>query len=311
MDVVLVGPGALGGLLAVHLTPVLEQTGGQLTVLDHNPDRAARLARQGLTLVTGESKRHVRPRVCSDPRRVGQCELLLICVKSNDLATTLASLSPLIRADTLVVGFQNGMTHVDLLRNTAGCAAAGVTALGASLAGAGRILFGGHGPTRLGLLSGEQGRPTLDRLLALLRQAGLEASISGNILTDLWQKLFVNVGINALTAIHNRKNGQLLTSCALRSTMKQAVNEAVAVAEQNRIPIMADPIAATFAVCRKTRANVSSMLQDVRRRKKTEIMAINGFVVGQGRELGIATPVNSELVNRILAIEASWTENHA
>jgi 2-dehydropantoate 2-reductase len=74
---------------------------------------------------------------------------------------------------------------------------------------------------------------------------------------------------------------------------------------------MGDPVAKTFAVCRRTRNNISSMLQDVRRQRPTEIMAINGFIVEQGRQLGIATPVNRELVKKVQAIEAFWTRHHA
>lgn len=311
MHVVLVGPGALGGLLAVYLTPVLEHSGGRLSLLDHNPDRAAFLAANGITLLEDGGERHVRPRVHADITSLGRCDLVLLCIKSNDVAGALTYLQPLIHSDTLIVGLQNGMTHITLLEDCAGIPAAGVSALGASLAAPGTVFFGGHGPTRLGLLKDNRECAVLDTFIDLMQQSGLEAGISDNIRADLWNKLFVNVGINALTAIHNRKNGQLLTSCTLRSTMKNAIREAMTVAEKSGVPIMGDPIARTFAVCRRTRNNISSMLQDVRRQRPTEIMAINGFIVEQGRQLGIATPVNRELVKKVQAIEAFWTRHHA
>jgi 2-dehydropantoate 2-reductase len=203
------------------------------------------------------------------------------------------------------------MTHISLLKDSAGIPAAGVSALGASLAAPGTVFFGGHGPTRLGLLKDNRECAVLNTFIDLMQQSGLEAGISDNILADLWNKLFVNVGINALTAIHNRKNGQLLTSCTLRSTMKNAIREAMTVAEKSDVPISGDPVARTFAVCRRTCNNISSMLQDVRRQRPTEIMAINGFIVEQGRQLGIATPVNRELVKKVRAIEELWTRHHA
>jgi len=311
MHVVLVGPGALGGLLAVHLAPVLEQSGGRLSILDHNPDRAAFLAENGITLFADDGEHHVRPRVHVDVEGLGRCDLVLLCIKSNDVAGALTHLHPLIQPDTLVVGLQNGMTHIRLLKDCGGIPAAGVSALGASLAGPGKVFFGGHGPTRLGLLKENRKCAVLNNFIDLMQQAGLEAGLSDNILADLWRKLFINVGINALTAIHNRKNGQLLTSCGLRSTMKKAIHEAMAVAEKTGVPSKGDPVAETFTVCRRTRNNISSMLQDVRRRRPTEIMAINGFIVEQGRRFDIATPVNRELIRRVRAIEASWSGHHA
>ncbi len=88
--------------------------------------------------------------------------------------------------------------------------------------------------------------------------------------------------------------------------MKKAVSEAMTVAKARRINILNDPIAAAFAVCRRTRSNTSSMLQDVLRQRPTEIAAINGFIVDEGKELGIETPVNAELVRKVREIEQSW-----
>jgi 2-dehydropantoate 2-reductase len=311
MHVVLVGPGALGGLLAARLMPVLERHGGRLSLLDHRPDRAALLAENGITLLEHGRTLHVRPQVFVKADEIGGADVILLSVKSGDVAKALACLRPLLDSDTLLLGFQNGMSHVDLLRQSDATAAAGVTALGASLAEPGQVVFGGQGPTSLGLFDDGEKCALLDDFVDLMQQAGLDARRSNNILADLWKKLFINVGINALTAIHGRKNGQLLTSCGVRSTMKKAIGEAVAVAEKSGIPIQGDPISQTFAVCRKTRNNVSSMLQDVRRRRPTEIMAINGFVVREGERLHIDTPVNRKLVNQIRAIEASWHTHHA
>ena len=48
-------------------------------------------------------------------------------------------------------------------------------------------------------------------------------------------------------------------------------------------------------VMEMTRPNVSSMLQDIRAGRRTEIESINGAVARLGKELGIATPVNNWL----------------
>ncbi|HSR36140.1 MAG TPA: ketopantoate reductase C-terminal domain-containing protein, partial [Desulfurivibrionaceae bacterium] len=60
-------------------------------------------------------------------------------------------------------------------------------------------------------------------------------------------------------------------------------------------------------VCRTTATNISSMLQDVRKRRLTEIAAINGAVVAIAERLGIATPINRELTREIRALEQGVT----
>ena len=67
-----------------------------------------------------------------------------------------------------------------------------------------------------------------------------------------------------------------------------------------------DPLSKVEAVCEATAANVSSMLQDVLRRKPTEIDFINGAIVRQAQALNLPTPVNSVLTNLVKTIEASY-----
>ena len=310
MHVVLVGPGALGSMLAVRLAPLLGGEEESLTLLDHNRQRADFIADNGITLYQGTDASQVttiHPVITTDPSAISKCEVILLCVKSGATAQALIHAAPLIREDTLIVGLQNGMAHLENLRRTRGIAVAAVSSAGATLMAPGQVMDGGAGVTRFGLLTPLPSPPKrLHDLVALFNRAGLEAEAVPDIMARIWEKLFVNVAINALTAIHRRKNGQLLTSCSIRNSMKKAVSEAMAVARGQQIEIDYDPVATAFAVCRRTRNNTSSMLQDVLKQRPTEIAAINGFIVEQGKQLGIDTPVNAELVRKVREIEQSW-----
>ncbi len=307
MHVVLVGPGALGSMLAVRLAPQLEGEDETLSLLDHDRQRARCLAGKGITLYRNENKTTIHPVITTDPTDISGCDVVLLCVKSGDTAQALLHAAPLITEDTLIVGMQNGMAHLEKLRRTKGVAVAAVSSAGATLTAPGQVMDGGSGVTRFGLLS-KTPSPSkhLENLVALFNRADLEAEVVPDILPRLWEKLFVNVAINALTAIHRRKNGQLLTSCSIRNIMKKAVSEAMTVARARKVEIFDDPIATAFAVCRRTRNNTSSMLQDVLKQRTTEIAAINGFIVDEGKQLGIDTPVNAELVRKVREIEQSW-----
>lgn len=307
MHVVVVGPGSLGSLLAVQLAPQLKIEGGALYLLDHNQKRAAELMRSGITLLKFGHQFTVHPAITADPAEISACDILLLCVKSGNVAKALHHAGSLITEKTLVVGLQNGMAHIETLRQSKGIAVAAVSSAGATLSAPGQVLFGGAGVTRFGLLSnGRDSSKRLKNLVSLFNLAGLEALLFADIRPWLWEKLFVNVAINPLTAIHKRKNGQLLTSCSIRNIMKKAVSEAMAVAEANKIHVVDDPLALAFTVCRRTKNNTSSMLQDVLKEQPTEIEAINGHIVSEGKRLNIDTPVNADLVHQIRKIERSW-----
>jgi len=93
----------------------------------------------------------------------------------------------------------------------------------------------------------------------------------------------------------------------VRELMRQAVSEGARVAKRKRIKLAYDdPLAKVEAVCEATASNVSSMLQDVLAKRRTEIEYINGFIVRQGQELGIPVPVNTVLLDLVKTIEASY-----
>jgi 2-dehydropantoate 2-reductase len=304
MHIVLVGPGALGTLLAVRLAPSLKKEGDALFLLDHDHKRARTISKSGLTLSKDGCIFTANPPVTADPRTITDCDILLLCVKAGDVITALEDAAPLIANDTLVIGMQNGMGHLEALGNTPGIGVAAVSSEGATLEAPGKAIYGGSGSTCFGMLSASTPIPEkLRTLISLFIQADLQAKLVSDIRPYLWEKLFVNVGINALTAIYRRKNGRLLTSCSTRSTMKKAIAEAVAVAKKNNVHLISDPLTLTFSICRKTKNNISSMLQDVYKKRPTEIDAINGYIVREGNRLGVPTPVNADLVRRVREIE--------
>jgi len=307
MHLVLVGPGALGSLFTVRLAPHLQEKGDAYFLLDHNPVRARDLTRTGFSLQQNDSLFHASVQVTADPHAITDCDVLLLCVKATHVRDALQSAAPLITKNTLVIGMQNGMAHLDALLNTAGIAAAATSSAGATMTAPGRVLFGGAGLTRFGLLAGDIPVPEeLEEVVGLFTRAGIQAELVDDIYACLWQKLFINVGINALTAIHGHKNGWLLTTNPIKNIMTEAVAEAVAVAKAKKICLPADPLGETFSVCEKTKENISSMLQDIRNKRPSEIEAINGYIVREGAELGIPTPVNRELVRQVREIEQSW-----
>jgi 2-dehydropantoate 2-reductase len=75
------------------------------------------------------------------------------------------------------------------------------------------------------------------------------------------------------------------------------------VAQKLGIQVSPDPLAGVMEVCRATATNISSMLQDIRAGRPTEIEAINGAVVRLAESLQLPVPVNEELLRQVRALE--------
>ena len=240
-------------------------------------------------------------------------DIVLFCVKSQDLDHCLHSCQPLLSPQTLVVFLQNGISHLDIQERLylPAAPAFASSSEGATLLGPGHVLHAGKGKTLMGFLTDPTDRhqQQLAELARLLQEAGLDVELSQDIRTQLWAKLFVNAGINPLTALYNRTNGQLLTSCAARGRLKNIVRESETVARACGITIAVDPLQTTLAVCKRTARNISSMLQDRRHQRPTEIDAINGAIVREGKRVGIATPFNEEAVQQIKKMEEKYNQD--
>ncbi len=303
MKIGVIGPGAIGCLFGA----LLSRAGHEVWVLDHRPERAQLLDRQGMVgHDPGGRAWRAQVRATAEAAQIGPVPLALLCVKSAAVAEALADARSMLGDKTLVVALQNGLGHHPILDATLPLWALGITSQGANLSGPGHLIRGGQGPTLLGFISPapDWARTRLAETAAMLSQAGLPAELSPDIRAAAWNKLIVNAGINALTALEDCSNGELLERPAALELMAGAVREAARVARQSGVAVKADPLEMTLAVCRATAANWSSMWQDVRSGRPTEVAAINGEVVRRGQELGIATPVNELLLARVLALRA-------
>lgn len=313
MHFLLVGPGALGCLLASYLSRGLAGTDNRLSLLDHNPERAELIKRRGILCDLQDGQHSIPIEATARPDQIKPADVIVLCVKSYDIPACLAFCQPLLLDGTLLVFMQNGISHLNC-QNLAGKAACafGTTTEGATLLGKGHVRHAGTGTTSLGFLAQPAAKfiQLLNKTAEIFSLGGLAVSVTEDILDHLWAKLFVNVGINALTATLGCTNGDLLHLPGVPARIEAAVGEAEAIARARGISIAGDPYAATIAVCQKTAHNISSMLQDVRNRRRTEIAAINGAILREGQELGIATPENLTLVEQVKEIEAGYTDEN-
>jgi len=303
MKTVIIGAGAMGCLFGGLLT----EGGADVWLLDVWQEHVAVLQDEGLSIEWQGKIRRVPVKATTDPGSIGKLDLAIVFVKSLHTATAADTAAGLLAENGFALTLQNGMGNADIISEAVDAerVIAGTTAHGATLLGPGHIRHAGRAATLIGMWG--NGDPAVAvKTAAFLTAAGIETEANENIRAIVWNKLLVNIGINAITALTGIKNGQLLDLPQTRELSTAAVEEAVAVARALGLEVAQDAAERTLEIARATAANRSSMGQDVDGRRPTEIGAINGFVVRQAEELNVDVPVNRTLTTLVETIQAHF-----
>ena len=299
--IVVVGPGAIGCLFA----SMLKAAGHDVWLLARTEEHAEWIREHGLCIEkNGVIHRIPWPTVSNSAGYIGVCDMVFICVKVYDVEKALHDVLPSIGQHTIIISLQNGLGHLEIISRYVppGRIIAGVTEQGATLLGRGYVWHAGKGETFIGAIH-RDGESLLPTVLELLIKAGIPATAPEDIFSAIWGKLIVNAGINPLTAIFRIRNGEILDSKWFKTIMGKAVYEGQRIVERLGIKLpYTDPLSKALEVCYVTAGNISSMYQDIRAGRKTEIDFINGAIVRFGKDMHIPTPVNNALVLLVKAI---------
>ncbi|MEP1582541.1 MAG: 2-dehydropantoate 2-reductase, partial [Marinobacter sp.] len=228
--------------------------------------------------------------------------LLMVTTKAGDTLDAVESNLHSISPDTPIVLFQNGMGCQQAVaeRWPQRPILAASTTEGANRPAPGCTVHAGIGETWVGPLT-ISATTHLAQVVTALGTSGLTVHAEQDIQRRLWDKLIINAGINAFTAILDCPNGDILTDpfylehidelCdEIAKVMKGDIEKGLpSVTIRERIEMIA----------RKTARNTSSMRSDRRLGRRTEIDFINGYIARRGHELGVDVPTNQMLTDRI------------
>lgn len=309
MKVGVVGPGAMGCLLAGKIA----QAGNEVLLLDHTPDRVKIIKERGVIIEGLQGNLQVEIPITLHPADLVETELILICVKAYDTQNVARALGHT-GDGPFILTLQNGVGNVEILGEILPKEKiiAGITSQGATDLGFGQVRHAGQGDTFIGygFPKGEidLGQdPQLNRVKSLLDKSGFITQLVPKIEDLIWSKLLINAGINALTALTHLKNGRIIEFSGIKEIMEEAVQEGIWVGKRKGIQfIYPDPLGQVKKVCQLTGNNISSMLQDVIKKKRTEIDFLNGVIVREGQRYGISVPTNSLLTRLVKTIEESY-----
>jgi 2-dehydropantoate 2-reductase len=303
MKTVIMGAGAMGSLFGGLLT----RAGEEVWLVGNRKEQVDTICSVGLTFEEKGKSQIIPMRATSDVASAGKADLVIFFVKTYDTEMAVSDALSLEKEGTIFLTLQNGLGNEEVMckKIDRKRVMLGITGHGATLLRPGHIRHAGSGKTFIG----EPDHQITDRSLRIAQMfcnAGIETEVSSNIHDQVWGKLLVNVGINALTALTGFKNGQLVDYPETLRLMERLVSEAAEVAIRKGVHIEENPIDRVRKAAEGTRENRSSMGQDFDHRRQTEIDAINGAIVREAQQLGIPVPFNQAVTDLVKAIEKSF-----
>lgn len=225
---------------------------------------------------------------------------LLICTKAYASLTALQSVAHRLTPDAHIILLQNGLGPQQEAADTYPEHAiwAATTTDGAYLSSPFNVVRAGYGETLIGPLSPRAKQE--NSAISPTPAGNLKITSVNDIERRLWCKVAINAAINPLTAIHNCKNGVLATDPVLSEKMREVCIEVESIAAACGQTLFDKPLFEIAAsVATSTAENYSSMQQDVKNNRPTEIEQITGFLCKQARKFALSTPVNSALLQQI------------
>lgn len=287
--ILIIGAGAMGRLWAGLLSP-------RVSVRLATRSTTSATLQYTLVHLEGHSERiEIGPSSNAPP------ESVLVMTKAPDAESALTAVSSHIPPDVPIILFQNGMgSQQDIAKRFSQRPVfAASTTEGAYIDDGGRVIHAGRGTTWLGPLT-TTAHTRLDQTMITLRLSELDIQSDPDIEGRLWQKLAINAGINPFTALIDCPNGEILGHPYFEERIADICREVAALMQASGRPVEAQSLEAHVRdVARRTAANSSSMRQDVRAGRTTEIDMMNGFVVQASVIHGLDAPVNRELTDAV------------
>jgi 2-dehydropantoate 2-reductase len=310
--IAVLGVGAVGSVVA----GLLADGGHDVTVIDQWPENVDTIKAGGLRVSGTCGERLARPTALHihEVQSVTEpFDVVFLAVKSYDTEWATALATGYLADDGVVVTLQNGINDPIVARIAGPERALGaVTLIGVAMQGP------GHGMRtdrdEIGFKVGEHDGSDTPRVQAVAEILGTIAGtvVTPNLWGERWSKLALNCMVNPLAALSGfgaaevrldprcERLGVCLGAEVIRlgravghevePVFKIPPDQVVAAAEGDGM----EAAMAAIAEGAEARGNGwPSMLQDVRRGRRTEVAQLNGYVAAEGRERGIPVPFNA------------------
>ena len=305
MKIAVLGAGAMGSLYGAYLS-----RNNEVYMIDVNSKVVEAINQNGLILYEKEQNKDVIFPVSAvtNSKDLGIMDIIIVFVKNIYTISAIEKNLSLIGENTLVLTLQNGAGNDrDLERFVKKeNILIGTTEHNCANLEPGRISHNSSGITNIGMVL--YNIEILQQVSNIFKSCGINTEIYENIQEVIWNKLFINMSLNSVTAILQCKVGYLNENKDASQIVKMILSEAVDVAIADGTYFNKDE------VIQKVQKHIeddfhdviTSMNQDVLNKRITEIDHINGAVVRAAKDYGIQTPYNEFIVCLLHAIEGTY-----
>ncbi|MGI9539181.1 MAG: ketopantoate reductase family protein, partial [Miltoncostaeaceae bacterium] len=190
----------------------------------------------------------------------------------------------------------------------AGRTLAGLAFVGLWMPEPGVVIHGAEGAVSVGDPAG--GATERARRLHDLLAPSWDVTLSEDIALDQWRKLLWNVGFNALCAVTGATAGEALAVPDSRALVREAMFEVVTIARRHAIELDVADVDEMAAHNEQLRDYRPSTARDLDEAKQVEREALCGFVVREGKRLGLDVPVN-RVLDGLLALQEARSRDEA
>ncbi|MGH7110825.1 MAG: 2-dehydropantoate 2-reductase [Stellaceae bacterium] len=291
MRILVLGAGALGGYFGGRLAA----SGADVSFLVR-PARQAALRQNGLVVESPLGDLRLPAKTVTAETVTGPFDTILLTAKSYDLDAAIAAIGPAVGPDSAILPLLNGMLHLDRLGAAFGPAPVlgGVAYIAATLTPEGIIR---HLNRAAALAFGERSGGVSERVKAIARlfaAAGVAATASAAILSDMWEKFVMITALAGMTCLMRGSVGEIMQAADGESLMLALIAECEEVATRSGFPPRPQPRAQCRALLTERGSNFNaSMRRDLEAGARTEADAVLGDMLHRARALGMAAPLLS------------------
>lgn len=257
----------------------------------------------GLKVIKGNTEFIAKPRIATnEPSTIGIADFIIVCTKSYDLEQTIEQLKPCINADTIILPLLNGVDSREKIKKILpdNLILDGCVYIVSRLKEPGVIENNGNiQKLFFGLDNFTNERLTL--LETLFKQATIEATLSQNISTVIWEKFIFISPTASATSYYDNCIGEIYADNEKLDTVKKLIEEVKTLAVAKRIPISDEITDKTLHVFKKMPfETTSSMHSDFRNKKPvTELHSLTGYVAREAKALSIETPTFDKIYTEL------------
>ncbi|MBN2824179.1 MAG: 2-dehydropantoate 2-reductase [Campylobacterales bacterium] len=299
MRVAIVGIGGVGGYIGAKFCSLIGTQKKPYEILFIARGKHAQaVKRDGIRIIEDEGEFVATPsEVCTAQEATGTFDLVLVCVKSYDMAEAIKPLIKNIRCDTVIIPFANGVNNAHTLQTLVDAKVInGCVYILAHIQSNGVIRK--EGKVFAAIFGGEEYFGEALFVEYMFKDAGLRAKFEEDIDTAVWKKYLFISAFASLTSYYDR---------SIKSIYEQHFEEAqtlleeiASVAKAKGIDIESEVEKALKTASTLPQEASTSMHLDFTNHRQSELETLSGYIVHEAKQLGVKVPLMDKIYTQLL-----------